>query len=42
MFNPLRRLADRDRVLASVGGEDAAPSMAIAVGLAMRKVGDKE
>jgi len=42
MFNPLRRLADRDRVLASVGGEEAAPSMAIAVGLAMRKVGDKE
>ena len=28
--------------LALVGGEEVAPSMAIAVGLALRKVGDKE
>jgi type IV pilus assembly protein PilM len=42
IFNPLRRMTDRDRVMGVAGGEEMAPSMAIAVGLALRKVGDKE
>jgi len=42
VLNPFSRLADAERVLPAEQGEEIAPSMAVAVGLALRKVGDKE
>jgi type IV pilus assembly protein PilM len=42
IFNPMRRLADSDRLLSGPEGEETAPSLAVAVGLALRSGGDKE
>jgi type IV pilus assembly protein PilM len=42
VFNPLRRLGDSERVAPGAEGEEMAPSLAVAVGLALRTTGDKE
>ena len=42
IFNPLVTLADHDGILPADQAEELAPSLAVAVGLALRKVGDKE
>jgi type IV pilus assembly protein PilM len=42
IFNPTRRLGDSERVLPGASGEEIGPSLAVAVGLALRTAGDKE
>ena len=42
IFDPLRRLGDSERLLPGAEGAETAPSLAVAVGLALRSVGDQE